>query len=365
MKKTTISITFITPCLMAGANQKEAELRSASVRGALRWWYRLGKSNCIREENEIFGSVHGANTAGGLIVRTVTSKTNFKTDDALSFDKIIECKTNNRNDPFPDYFLCNVKLDRQQRDNRRGVIAPKSEAEIIFLTRLGRRISPSFSDTLKLFLLLGTVGSRSSRAYGSIWPSASYFDGVSWEAPKTEAEFSRTLKQIIPAGLECTIFKVSETAKDWEKAVNACSSFLRGIRCGSTSFGGKPKKWGLSDHDLPFNGSTVVYRPVLGLPLEQRYRQAKKSFAYHVTEDAFSNDRWSSPLRFKIIPLGQGFMPIAMFFPQLAPNTSVKKLSLMDVTNRRRPNSLRDVHIDRDLLDFFRSGAERPIIAKV
>lgn len=69
-------VDILTPCLCAGADQARAEIRSPSIRGELRWWFRaLGGGRL--EEAEVFGSIEAKdngkklteNRASGLVIR--------------------------------------------------------------------------------------------------------------------------------------------------------------------------------------------------------------------------------------------------------------------------------------------------------
>ena len=63
MKRETFEVEFVTPCFLAGAEEK-AEWRAASIRGQLRWWFRAvgggrwdGDLHRVRtEEARLFGS---------------------------------------------------------------------------------------------------------------------------------------------------------------------------------------------------------------------------------------------------------------------------------------------------------------------
>ncbi|MCL2104631.1 MAG: type III-B CRISPR module RAMP protein Cmr1 [Kiritimatiellaeota bacterium] len=37
----TNRLSFITPTFLAGANQNTPEIRASSIRGQLRWWFRV------------------------------------------------------------------------------------------------------------------------------------------------------------------------------------------------------------------------------------------------------------------------------------------------------------------------------------
>ena len=73
MKSKTYDLEFITPAFLTGANQGRAELRAASVRGALRWWFRaLGGTK--DEEAEVFGGVQGTAKRSKVTVRCCVAK---------------------------------------------------------------------------------------------------------------------------------------------------------------------------------------------------------------------------------------------------------------------------------------------------
>jgi len=63
----TYSLTFITPCFCAGADQATAELRASAIRGQLRWWFRaLGGT--ARMEGRLFGSVAENETGASMVM---------------------------------------------------------------------------------------------------------------------------------------------------------------------------------------------------------------------------------------------------------------------------------------------------------
>ena len=78
MKREMYSLQVITPCFAGGAEpEKQAEIRAPSIRGQLRWWFRvLGGFSSLKpipvrdQEERIFGSTAGgAGVASPLIVR--------------------------------------------------------------------------------------------------------------------------------------------------------------------------------------------------------------------------------------------------------------------------------------------------------
>ena len=63
----SMKITFITPCFNRGAFETP-EIRPASIRGQLHWWFRaLGYG--YEDEKAVFGGVHNGATASKVVVR--------------------------------------------------------------------------------------------------------------------------------------------------------------------------------------------------------------------------------------------------------------------------------------------------------
>ncbi|MDX1909416.1 MAG: type III-B CRISPR module RAMP protein Cmr1 [Bacteroidia bacterium] len=68
METITFTCKIITPMFLAGADGSTPELRAASIKGALRFWWRacnghLGLEEMRKRETEIFGGVQGENGA--------------------------------------------------------------------------------------------------------------------------------------------------------------------------------------------------------------------------------------------------------------------------------------------------------------
>ena len=73
MKTLNESFEIITPCFCAGADPNMAELRAPSIRGELRWWFRvLGGSP--EAEKSLFGGVHNGTYASKIGIRVKNVK---------------------------------------------------------------------------------------------------------------------------------------------------------------------------------------------------------------------------------------------------------------------------------------------------
>jgi hypothetical protein len=277
---------------MAGASQEKAEMRIPSLRGQLRWWHRnLGYPS----EYEIFGgtngSVEGKDTSwkSSVTIREHSPSPKFKVLDAVGIS----------GNPY-DYFLWPLRKDK------RGVI--DAGTEVTFSTTTRTRGYQMFPEVIKAFLLLGAMGSRSRRCYGSVWPVNVVLDDENWRVPGTETEFIEEIETVMDRDSQCRIIKIAEVANSWEKAVESCAAFLKAFRCGSHK-SGTPSPWGQNDHDI-IKGSGSVYRQALGLPLKQRYSRGSGSLN-SIVEGV---ERLPSPVHFKVIPLENGFLPVGIIF---------------------------------------------------
>jgi hypothetical protein len=142
-------VEFITPLFSRGAYEERPEVRPASIRGQLHWWFRaLGGRPA--EENAIFGSVHGGAIASKIVVRV---------------SAVIA--TAQRANTLPH--------KRGDQAGPRAAFAPGSQFDLHLLTRFGGLSVPlqsAFDHALESWLLLGSLGLRSTRAAGSFrWES--------------------------------------------------------------------------------------------------------------------------------------------------------------------------------------------------
>lgn len=211
MKKTSFNITFITPCFCRGADMKTPEIRPPSIRGQLRWWLRALGAN-PDEERKIFGGVGKETTSSKIVVRT----------------RAIQSATQPTTQPAPILpHKSGPKID---------ALAPGFSFELQILRRgdLNQKLEDKFEAALQAWLLLGTLGLRSTRAAGSfLW------DGQ----PKTPDEYAKRIEVIrsgteILAGLSQTKFKTADEARKTASDTLSLAEFdrpLGGIKPRKTS----------------------------------------------------------------------------------------------------------------------------------
>lgn len=77
----TYRLEFITPLFSRGAYEDRPEIRSASVRGQLHWWFRA-LENSYADEKSVFGGVYGGATSSKIVIRVFQ---NGSTPDCADF----------------------------------------------------------------------------------------------------------------------------------------------------------------------------------------------------------------------------------------------------------------------------------------
>ncbi len=249
MNSRTYHITFLTPCFCAGAVQNKAELRSSSIRGALRWWFRaLGGS--ISEEKSVFGHVHGdKQSASSIVVRTRmdtrTGEINWNAERNIQ-----------RQGMDRSAYLLGFFCGRTHRlDSTEGALPPGRRAEIHILFK--RPPSESLELALKMFFSIGAVGFRSSRAAGAISSLENVLTTISWE---------KIAEELAQRGFHVHLFP--DQFRDWQHLIGRAGHILKHrLRGKQEGLGISAGKNGTSPNALgsaePRQSSVVQFRPVL------------------------------------------------------------------------------------------------------
>ncbi len=145
----SIQLEILTPCFCRGAHKAQPEIRTSSIRGQLRWWYRALYGTGVGEW-ELFGGVNGLRL--GLERDAVASQVRlwvFNKSGAIDHHAL----------PLPHKPF-------------------KSPALVDGRFSLGWEFRPeatedqktAFERTLKAWAMLGGLGFRANRAAGSMWP---------------------------------------------------------------------------------------------------------------------------------------------------------------------------------------------------
>lgn len=182
-------ITFITPCFCRGADcsdSGEPEIRPASIRGQLHWWFRaLGGT--WEEENSIFGTVHCEVRASKVVIR-VRSALNPRTENAPTLPH----KTGG--------------LAAQKK-----AIASGESFEVLVSWRFQPTESEkrAFERAFHAWLLMGALGLRATRGGGNF-----SFEGQPGTLKEYEAELIRiTDRTQLTARISNSSYRDAESAR--------------------------------------------------------------------------------------------------------------------------------------------------------
>ena len=196
-----IPITFITPCFCRGADCSDngaPEIRPASIRGQLHWWFRA-LDGSPEDEKNIFGSVRNGAKASPLVVR-------------VKYDSIAEKKS-----PTLPH--------KPERPASKQAIADGVSFELRISTRLDG-LSPDlekkFFRALNAWLHLGALGLRATRGGGNFtWDTPKTSNGSAsgvMPQPQTPEVYDEAIKNIIGGTKLCaalldTNYKNAEAAR--------------------------------------------------------------------------------------------------------------------------------------------------------
>lgn len=165
-------LTFITPLFSKGSYEDRPEIRPSSIRGQLHWWFRaLGGKHS--DEKAIFGGIGKPTAASKVVVRVANVQ-----------GQTGECAT------LPH--------------KRGGQAGPKwaykagTSFELMASERLGGLDEPlrtSFYRAFEAWLLLGTLGLRSTRAGGSFFWTPT--DTSSFQPPEDFGSYATRVGEVL------------------------------------------------------------------------------------------------------------------------------------------------------------------------
>lgn len=168
MTRQMYHLELITPCFCAGAEQDNAEIRAPSIRGQLRWWFRVIGGNA-KDESAIFGAVAADEgcRSSALMLRVV----GFKSGPPWKPPVIDQNKAENYVWHFASVSGTTAKGKTGPRWSTAGVVPPQSAFTLHLIWQ--RSISSSqmalFDASLHAFLALGAIGLRATRGLGAFF----------------------------------------------------------------------------------------------------------------------------------------------------------------------------------------------------
>jgi len=293
-----MNLELISPGFCGGAQPKtRAEIRVPSIRGQLRWWFRLlggfasqrQKGMGLREQEDIiFGAARKDKCqASQLHVRVRLTR------DAHSTPKNLR----DMNKAY-DFLLFPLRpADQKKNPNalQEAKRAVFDDCLPSFELHLNWRGDAEWGADIEalgfLFGYLGSLGMRSRRAMGALA-----------FAPDNDQRiplFAEVIRHFAEPGSLC----IREIAMaDREDPVSVLASWLRNWRAYlnqdmEPNEGAPGFSYAKNDHDVGFlfekQGQTT-YRPALGLPIIQRYRNANLTVNWEPAEEGM--ERFASPV---------------------------------------------------------------------
>ena len=273
----TYRLEFITPLFSRGSYEDRPEVRPPSIRGQLHWWFRALGGNAT-DEKAIFGGVHGGATASKVVVRVSSLVGTTGSVNTL---------------PHKNGAHASPKAAYQ--------IGTKFDLHI--LSRLGgldSRLQSALDRTLETWLLLGTLGLRSTRAAGSFrWETIPPLSEASLKPPVDFAAFEARCQELLHgAPLRFALLGQNYSAAEQARRVV------------SDTLGGRDDNQAQNDlYDL---------RDPLG---------------------KISNGRKTSPLRFRIVGIGNAFRISAVWDARMAVtgNRPADLAGIINLLKQRKP----------------------------
>jgi CRISPR-associated protein Cmr1 len=353
MTEITLKLRIVTPLFIGGAEQQEpeAELRESSIKGLLRFWYRVLYPNDPVSEARIFGGQGKGQGQSGILLRI--------TDRKLSFGHKDDDRWNRTKTAYLGYGVIVRDKEKKKEITTRPYI--NSGSRFSLTIRFNQfRIDQSFQyvlgeDKLRFkralwaWLMFGGVGARSRKGFGSLFiESAAGLDDL----PDLKVDSSEELQTSIQAFIkEISLPKTiglpdythwSEQArclitghgKSGEEALESLGCKISSLRSyKSTSRLARVK----NDHDLMSDFihkriklKNPPLRSAFGLPHNYFFSSSNENGEVNFMDENGKKGRRASPVFFTVyeFPTHTKACVVALFLPaKLIPANKTVRIS--------------------------------------
>jgi CRISPR-associated protein Cmr1 len=337
------NVQVITPLFLGGANPRvQPELRAASIRGVMRYWYRalVGGSTLVtpnqigalrEQEAEVFGT-----TESGSPV-TVFLPYQPPEIDTFRKDRAIRTREGDYLPTGKDYLLWSMAESGRPNTPRyqaaREYIKPGFTFDLVLRSRLDKKTLDRATIALWLMGNLGALGTRANRGAGSLQIVTTATNGsptfkecrslnelvdylrnglqeclvqlggaVQWQNRATLPPYD----VLSPANSE--IWLVAPNTQGWNSYLEA----LNGIGAKMRDYRSHRNEVGRADHDAVLhwleNGGRgpQIRRAAFGLPIPFRYSEGGPNDVIQAGTFSGTIERRASPLHIKITRLADG-----------------------------------------------------------
>ena len=231
MKRLEVRFKVVTPCFLGGHGH-QAELRLPSIKGALRFWWRAityarmaeaNRDGIIERLASAERSLFGASETGqSRLIMTLNAEDGRL--QVLKNGTILRDAHGATVGPgarYLGYGVMEAFASRNKRTEAGQLTRSCLAAPFDVSLRIGARETEplrSIAPALRLLGLLGGLGSKSRKGYGSVNLTALEGDGVDrWRPPRTEDDYRKEL---------CTLLQDAEGCHD-EPDISAFSAHAR------------------------------------------------------------------------------------------------------------------------------------------
>ncbi len=304
-----IKLRVVTPLFMGGASTKIAEFRPPSLKGVLRFWFRAKNPDRLQEEAHIFGSTEAGQAS--FLIQILESP--VASEEPINWGKGLA---------YLGYGL--VRRGKAERP----YIKPGEEIVLRFVFRpnVKLEVQKDVMESMRCLCLLGGLGSRSRRGFGSVVLSS--------ELPSNSEELCNQITAVcqqnnLPEKVAHTALSrqirmvIPFEESSWQGALERIGWELQTFRSFQTPSPQGPRFKG--DHDLIYGAikgnrpATAPERVTFGLP-QNYYFSSLKGARAGVT--GIDSKRRASPLFIHTHLLANGQHAVVVSFlpaPMLPP----------------------------------------------
>ena len=319
MHYATLKAEFITPCFCGGADQSKPELRTQSVRGQLRWWYRICGAT-RDEEAELFGSTEKISPLTVRIENVTRGPEPFNLNN----------ETNKELSTYLWYFL-------KEQKQKRECLPVKTSFDLVLKSREKDLLKKGVA-VAAIWITLGALGSRSTRAAGCM--RLVQVDCDKADCPQTKkladaineanepVSLWDTIKLYLPCKKEKKLFELYRRQEETSSGLDAAKWLAeKWWKLRRYKFKPPLKNWiiyngiGREDHDDAIaamnnrlNDDLRVRRVVLGMPYTQNFCNTTLEWKYANGEKFECIKRMASPVHLRPIYKKGKIYPALLIF---------------------------------------------------
>ena len=319
MKKISFEIETITPMFLAGADQSKAELRAASIKGLLRFWWRALQAEpdleSLKErESKIFGSAGEKSGSGSSFSMRIVYNGDLKRTTANLPKHNITVTSKSRGRSFPVNILEYLAYGpcTYDKKKKRNVIVREYVLHgfrfTIHMTILRTEFISEILKAIYIFDLFGGLGSKSRNGFGSfcIVNREECFDLISNDVaiknPYAKENLQKFIKRTGSKSYssfadETKVFRAKEPFSTWDKSLGEVGVIYRGIRSGEKTLNTDGRQKTFEKH-FAYDKRQYIGSPII-------VDRQEKSFL----------DRHAKPYFIKIAKEGDKYRAYILYLP--------------------------------------------------